>query len=179
MGKKAVFIGGIAVEAYVAYRRTHDVDLLVRQEDLHILKDLLEAEGFHYRRSLHLDKHVFKLREGGEVDAYTETVGGRVIDESFFRRGRDMEFAGSRIRVPSLEALLVLKMLAGREMDLTDIAVLLQEHREEVDTRALEEMAGREILHRTTSIVADYLPAEYGWSALQKLKAWVSDQEWG
>ncbi|MFQ5839055.1 MAG: hypothetical protein ACE5HJ_09805, partial [Thermoplasmata archaeon] len=51
LGDRALFIGGVAVEAYVAYRRTHGIDVIVTSADLQRLRDLLEGQGFLYRES--------------------------------------------------------------------------------------------------------------------------------
>ncbi len=91
---RAVFIGGVAVEAYAPYRRTHDIDVVVRERDFPALKACLVEAGFAHRRT-HLAKHTFKGREGGEVDAYTERVGEVPVEEALFRRARSLPYAAS------------------------------------------------------------------------------------
>ncbi|MFQ5837317.1 MAG: nucleotidyltransferase, partial [Thermoplasmata archaeon] len=141
LGDRALFIGGVAVEAYVAYRRTHDVDVIVRAADFHRLRDLLEGQGFRYRESPHLGKHIFKAAERGEVDAYTDKVGDTRVTDLLFGRGKRLRYAGRRVLVAGLEDLLALKLAAGREMDLADVAVLLWERGDEVDHDLVESLA--------------------------------------
>lgn len=178
LGNRALFIGGVAVEAYVAYRRTHDVDVVIRARDLHQLRDLLDGEGFRYRASPHLEKHIFKAPDRGEVDAYTSRVGEVEVTESLFERGRTLPYAGTRIRVAGFEDLLSLKLAAAREMDLVDAAVLLWEKGDEVDTGLLEALVGRETLRELAGDIAEALPLEYGWVARQRLKERVRQRGW-
>lgn len=174
----ALFIGGVAVEAYVAYRRTHDIDVIVQPADLHRLREVLEGQGFLYRESPHLAKHIFKTLEGGEVDAYTETVGETQVTNALFDRGRRLAYAGTNIFVAGVEDLLALKMAAGREMDLTDAAVLLWEMRDEVDHEVLETLVGRGRLQELGGAIGESLPSEYGWTARQRLKERLRGLSW-
>jgi predicted nucleotidyltransferase len=178
LGDKALFIGGVALEAYVAYRRTQDIDVVVREGDLHLLRELLEEEGFRYRYSPHLAKHVLKARRAGEVDAYTMRVGEREVDESLFSRARSLPFAGVTIRVAGLEDLIAVKLSASHEMHLADVAVLLWERREELDVDLLEDLVGHETLGRSAPSIVDALPMEYGWVPRQRLKAWLGERGW-
>lgn len=170
LGDRALFIGGVAVEAYVAYRRTPAVDVLVRAADLHRLRDLLEGQGFLYRESPHLEKHIFKAAERGEVDAYTDQVGDTRVTDLLFGRGRRLEYAGTTILVAGLEDLLALKLAASREMDLADAAVLLWERGDEVDHDLLNRLAGQGKLRDLAGSIGELLPPEYGWTARQRLK---------
>lgn len=172
-----MFIGGVAVEAYAPYRRTHDVDVVVQERDFAALKACLVDAGFAHRRT-HLAKHTFKGREAGEVDAYTECVGDVPVEEALFRRARVLSYGGVAVSAASLEDLLRLKLLAGREMDLADVAVLLHERRGEVDGRLAEALAGLDLLRRSAPRIADLLPEEYGWQARQSLKAWLRQRGW-
>jgi len=173
MGQRALFIGGVAVECYAPYRRTHDIDLVVRERDLHDLRACLEGMGFAHHRPPHLVKHSFKGREAGEVDVYTESVGRISVDEDLFRRGRELRYAGTPVFVVSLEDLLRLKLVAGREIDLTDVAVLLHERGGDVAMGRLQSLVGRAILEAAASRIPDLLPQEYGWQARQRLKGWL------
>ncbi len=170
LGDRALFIGGVAVEAYVAYRRTHDVDVIVRATDFHSLRDLLEGQGFLYRESPHLEMHIFKASERGEVDAYTDRVGDTRVTDLLLGRGRRLEYAGTSILVAGLEDLLALKLAAGREMDLADVAVLLWERGDEVDAELLESLVGGGRLRELAASIGELLPPEYGWEARQRLK---------
>lgn len=173
-----MFIGGVAVESYAPYRRTHDIDLAVRERDFPDLRTLLEGEGYSHRRSSHLDKHTFKSRDLGELDVYTSRIGDVPVEEALFERGREMDFCGIRLPTASLEDLLRLKLEAGREMDWADVAVLLHERGDEVDSKALEDLIRPEVLRKAAPSLPDLLPAEYGWQARQSLKVWLRQRGW-
>ncbi len=187
LGDRAVFIGGVAVEAYAPYRRTHDIDVVVRERDFPALKTCLVEAGFAHRRT-HLAKHAFKAREAGEVDAYTERVGevdaytervGEVpVEEPLFRRARSLPYAGISLSIASLEDLLRFKLSAGREMDLADVALLLHARRDELDMALLKTLVGLDDLRERAPLVPDLLPEEYGWQARQRLKAWLREAGW-
>jgi predicted nucleotidyltransferase len=178
LGARAVFVGGVAVECYVPYRRTHDVDVVTRERDFATLKSLLVAEGFAHRRASHLDKHAFKARGGGQVDAYTSRVGDVAVDEGLFRRSRELAFGGTHVQAASIEDLIRLKLSAGREMDLADVAVLLHERGAEVDEEALESLVGSLPLREAGPRLPDMLPEEYGWQARRALKGWLRKRGW-
>lgn len=177
LGERAVFIGGVAVEAYAPYRRTHDIDVVVRERDFPPLRDCLVKAGFAFRRT-HLAKYTFKGREAGEVDAYTERVGDVPVDEALFRRARTLPYGDASTAVASLEDLLRMKLSAGREMDLADIAVLLHERGKEIDVPLAERLAGIDRIRAMAPSVPDLLPEEYGWQARQRLKAWMRERGW-
>ena len=174
---RAVFIGGVAVECYAPYRKTHDIDVVTRERDFPPLKGCLVDAGFAHRRT-HLAKHTFKGREAGEVDAYTSRVGDVPVDEDLFRRARALAYEGVPVSVASLEDLLRFKLVAGREMDLADVAVLLHERRGEMDEALAERLVGIEILRERAPVVPDVLPEEYGWQSRQQLKAWLRGKGW-
>lgn len=175
LGDAVLFIGGVAVETYVAYRRTHDIDLVVREMDMHTLKSLLRSSGFLHSRSAHLRKHVFKHRERGEVDAYTDRIGDVQVDEGIFERAKRRDFTGTSVLVPCLEDLILLKISSGREMDLADVAVLVFEFRDKIDFAAVERSLGAD-LRSSMRFLPDSLPMEYGWTSRGKLKRWVSER---
>lgn len=176
LGDRVLFIGGVAVEAYVAYRRTHDIDVVVRERDMHVLKSLMKSSGFLHSRSAHLRKDVFKHRERGEVDAYTNRVGDVEMEERFFERAKRRDFAASSVLVPCLEDLILLKITAGRELDLTDVAVLVFELGGKIDFAAVEQRLGADTVRRSMSSLPDHLPMEYGWVSRNKFKRWVSER---
>jgi len=178
MGDRAVFVGGVAVECYAPYRRTHDVDVVVRERDFAALKSLLVGEGFAHRRPTHLEKHAFKARDGGEVDAYTSRIGDVPVDEGLFRRSRRVPFGGTRVRAASPEDLVRLKLSAGREMDLADVAVLLCEKSAEFDGKGLESLVGLDRLRAAAGRLPDSLPEEYGWQARRALRSWLRNHGW-
>ena len=57
LGDHAVFIGGVAVECYAPYRRTHDIDVVTRERDFPALKAGLVEAGFAHRRGVFHEAH--------------------------------------------------------------------------------------------------------------------------
>ncbi len=117
-------LGALAVQAYVPYRYTHDVDVAVDRADLWKLKGELESKGYVLIENPRLGKLEFKHRGKGDIDVYTEEISG--IDVGLLiRRSRLASILGMKARVVSPEDLLLLKCKAGRERDLADVAALL------------------------------------------------------
>lgn len=100
------------------------------------------------------------------------------MDEALFRRARALTYSGLPIIAASLEDLLRLKLTAGREMDLADVAVLLHERRDEMDAELAQTLVGLDLLSRSSPLIPDLLPEEYGWQARQAVKAWLREQGW-
>jgi len=65
-------LGALAVQAYVPYRYTHDVDVAVDHADLWKLKGELESKGYVLIENPRLGKLEFKHRGKGDIDVYTE-----------------------------------------------------------------------------------------------------------
>ena len=151
---------------------------MVRERDLADLKKLPASVGFAHSRSPHLEKHSFKSRDSGDVDAYTSRIGKLPVEEGLFKRSRHLPFGGVEVCVVSLEDLVMLKLSAARETDLADVAVLFAERGEEIDASLLAERAGVSELRRRAREIVDLLPAEYGWQARGKLKRWLREKGW-
>jgi hypothetical protein len=177
LADRAVFIGGVAVESYVPYRTTHDIDVVTRDRDFPTLKAALLKASFSHRET-HLAKHWFKSPGVGEVNAYTSRIGDLPIDEDLMRRARKLAYANVPVTVASLEDLLRLKLKAGREMDLADVAVLLHARHHEINLPLVERLVGQDLLPIHAQRVPDLLPEEYGWQARQALKSWLIEVGW-
>ncbi len=119
LGGKVIFIGAVAVLAYLGwrYRATHDIDIaLVSLEPKYLLR-----VGFReYKEYLYTPS-------GFKVDVYTEDVNGVPI--SVLEEGsRWIPVGKARIRVPRVEDLIATK-LTGRARDEEDIMELMKVHR--------------------------------------------------
>jgi hypothetical protein len=124
--------GGNAVAAWVsrvdesAARNTRDVDLLVRREDFHAVRDALEGAGFLHRHSagieLFLDGPGAKARDALRVVFAREFV--RPAEPIPNPDVSDSEDAGS-FRVLSLPALVQIKLTAYRDKDRTHLRDLI------------------------------------------------------
>ena len=131
-------LGALAVQSYVPYRYTHDVDVAVHKADLWILKGELELKGYVLVENPRLGKLEFKRRGRGDIDVYTEEISGIKV-ERLIRRARQTTIFGRKARVISPEDVLLLKCKAGRERDLADAAAILVKLSNRLDWNYLSE----------------------------------------
>ncbi len=143
-----LIIGGVAVQAYGHVRTTQDVDLIVAPDprNLALLAAALEQLGARLKG---VDAHLLgidptnpvHLREGanfglatraGGLDVWTATAalkGARPWTE-LRERAVTAEVGGQSLRFVDRDDLIRMKLAAGRERDLQDIAALTsQENR--------------------------------------------------
>ncbi len=125
-------LGALAVQAYVPYRYTHDVDVAVDKAHLWILRRNLEFRGYVMLENPRLGKLEFKHREKGDIDVYTEEISGIRVEE-LLHRARKARILGLEVQVISPEDLILLKCRAGRERDLSDAAAILVKMADELD----------------------------------------------
>lgn len=142
MNVRYAFLGALAVSAIRPFRMTHDVDVAVHPADLWKLKQGLSNLGYMLVENPRLGKLEFKHREKGDIDVYTESISGLSV-ELLLRRSVEAELRGMKVRVISPEDVLLLKVAAGRERDLADIALILFELGERLDWDYVREMGDR------------------------------------
>lgn len=101
-------LGGIASSVHGRYRWTHDIDLLVREDDADAALDALLLAGFTVQR---LNPHwLYKAaKDDVLVDVLFRSKGDLTYDGEMIARTRVSEFKGVRIRVLAPEDLLVIK----------------------------------------------------------------------
>lgn len=137
---KYALVGAWALIQITRYRTTHDVDAAVLKTDLWKLREKLEEIGYFYLRNPRLEKHEFKHTEKGDIDVYTETIGGIPI-EQLIDRANTIVFEDQKVKCVSPEDLILVKLAAGRERDMADIAVVLYHLIEKLDWNYLNEEA--------------------------------------
>jgi hypothetical protein len=125
-------IGGHAVAAWVAtkdeslVRLTRDVDLLVRREDLAHIRQVLEADGFVYRRVA--QTNVFLEDANAKVgDAVHLIFSGHNVRPEHVLPAPDVDDSGigKAFRVIPLESLVRTKLVAWRRKDQVHLLDLL------------------------------------------------------
>ena len=132
-GRSYAVIGGNAVIHWIsqidptAYRFTHDVDVLIRREDLPSLTKAMEAAGFRYRHVRGIDMFMdgpqnkvgdaVHLLFASEKVRPTDLVPTPSVEESI---------PGNGYRVLGLEALIRMKLTSFRLKDQTHIDDMLQ-----------------------------------------------------
>jgi len=129
-----VVIGGHAVAAHGYARQTVDLDLLVRDDDRRAWVDLLTGFGY---RLFHEDAAFVQLTPPTAAHWPVDLL---LVSEPTFAgvmaEAREVDFGTQRVRIPSLEHLLALKLHAlkgarpPRDLkDLTDVAQLVEANR--------------------------------------------------
>jgi hypothetical protein len=117
--------GGVAVAIHGAPRATQDIDLLLREEDLDLLRPVARACGFG------LESLPMEFSSGVTVQRFTKIIGteplmldvlfvGRTLEAVWAGR-QTLELEGAKVRVVSREGLITLKLAAGRPQDLVDV----------------------------------------------------------
>ncbi|MFI5385084.1 MAG: hypothetical protein ACHQ50_03095 [Fimbriimonadales bacterium] len=124
--------GGNAVAAWVttvdeaAVRNTRDVDVLIRRQDMELVRRALEGVGFVYRHTANLDVFLdgpdAKVRDAVHVIFANEKVREH---ESMANPGVEESEAASEFRVISLKSLVQIKLTAFRDKDRTHLRDML------------------------------------------------------
>jgi len=121
-------VGGLAVAVWGAPRATKDIDLLVRREALPT------AMAAIAKRRFELAAAPMKFRDGMEVQRVSRVEGGELLTVDFILVDQNLEPAwSSRMKldttdgptwVISRDALIQMKVAAGRPIDAADIEKL-------------------------------------------------------
>ncbi len=134
-------VGAVATRAYMPERATKDLDILVRQEDSHEVRERLEAAGYQYITQLAIPGFLVQSPQGIEVDVILGDYPW--LDEALARPRQDQ--AG--YPVLDLPYLVLMKMAASRSRDVGDLGTMLG-------------LASEEELVSVRAVVARYAPTE-------------------
>jgi hypothetical protein len=125
--------GGIACWARGGPETDHDVDFLVRPEDAERALEALANAGMRPERPP--EGWLFKAWENGTyVDLIFESSAGPITND-YFERAQELEVYAVRMRVASLEDILVTKLLALNEqkLDYGPVVEISRSLREQID----------------------------------------------
>lgn len=125
--------GGLACWARGAPKTEHDVDFLVRPDDAERARQALADAGMRTEKPP--EGWLLKAYDDGVlIDLIFDPQGGPV-DDAVFERADDMEVHATRMKVASLEDVLVAKLLALTEQqpDYSSVLELARSLREQVD----------------------------------------------
>ena len=131
--------GRLACWARGAPKTEHDVDFLVRPDDLPRAQAALEHAGL--RTEDPPEGWLLKAYDGDVlVDLIFDPQGGP-IDDAIFDRSEDLEVYATRLKVAALEDVLVQKLLAlsEQEPDFSSVLELARSLREQVDWEDVRE----------------------------------------
>lgn len=132
-GVDHALVGGLAVAVWGAPRATKDIDLLVRREDLGRAGAAIAGCGYT------LEAFPMEFSDGMEVHRRNKIVDGQVMTVDFLVVDRNTEPAwqtrapqeieGATINVISRDALIRMKLAAGRPQDTADVVRLTEQDR--------------------------------------------------
>ena len=138
-GVPFVLGGGLAAWARGGPKTEHDVDFLVKPEDAERAQQALSEAGMRIERPP--EGWLLKAYDDGVlVDLIFDPQDGP-IDDGIFDRAEDLEVHAMRMKVASLEDVLVQKLLAisEQEPDYSSVLELARSLREQVDWGAVRE----------------------------------------
>ncbi len=126
-----VLIGGFAVNHYKVSRQTADLDFLIMAEDFKKIVKLLEAEGYEENYSQEVFSRLI-TNSDYLLDLDFMFVDGETLSK-IIKKGKEIEIAGQKFIVPSLDHLIALKLHSikhnpglRKEKDLSDIIELIK-----------------------------------------------------
>jgi len=110
-----VVFGGIAVWAYGRRRQTKDIDLLIRREDARRTLAALEDAGFLTEETDHRWLYKASL-DHSDIDLIFEARGEVRLTADILSRRRSLEIGGVPFKVMDPENLVLMKILATKEI---------------------------------------------------------------
>jgi hypothetical protein len=145
LGTDCMLVGGLAASAWGHVRATQDVDFVTRVDPKEVQRRLAEAGiDADLRRGDVLAGDVpwvvHGALQGIAFDVFPATIAVN------WQRGREVSlFEGGVLRIIDLTDLLRMKLVAGGPRDLWDVAALVKQHPEHLDTvRAAARSSGVE-----------------------------------
>lgn len=127
-GIEYALVGGLAVAIWGAPRATQDIDFLVRPESLAAALTAVEPRGYRLRALPMTFKDGMQLQRVSKLDAGALlTIDFILVDanlEPVWASRQALELAGAPIWVISRQALIQMKVAAGRPQDALDIQSL-------------------------------------------------------
>jgi predicted nucleotidyltransferase len=131
--------GGLAAWARGGPKTEHDVDLLLKPEDAERAQQALAEAGMRTERPP--EGWLLKAYDDGVLIDLIFSPRGGPIDDEIFDRAEDLEVHAMRMKVVSLEDVLVQKLLALSEQDpdYSSVLELARSLREQVDWNEVRE----------------------------------------
>jgi hypothetical protein len=118
-------VGGLAVAVWGAPRATQDIDLLVRPEAIDVIAATIEPLGFRFRALPMTFSDGMRLQRISKIEAGALlTLDLILVDanlEPAWQSRQQLQLHGAPIWVISREALIQMKIAAGRTQDALDV----------------------------------------------------------
>ena len=134
--------GGLAAWARGGPESDHDLDLLVRPHDAERALQALERAGLRPEKPP--ENWLYKAWDDDILVDVIFAPSGNTVDDAMFDRAEDLEVNAVRMRVMSLEDLLVTKLsaLGEHEVDYESVLEIARACREQIDWAQVRERAG-------------------------------------
>jgi hypothetical protein len=139
LGRPSMLIGGIAVIARGVPRLTVDVDAVIQAAGLDIARlwQVLRDSGFQPRvddaEEFATERQVLLLRHAASGIPVDLSLGWMTFEEAAMARATPVDLGGVRLSVAVPEDLVVLKAVAWRNLDKSDITELVVRHHAGMD----------------------------------------------
>ncbi len=132
-GVEYALVGGLAVAVWGAPRMTQDIDLLVQAADADRAVQVAKGCGFTF------ESFPMEFKDGMELRRVSKVVGQAhlFVDfilvnanlEAAWQSRRPVPYGGRALAVISRDALIKMKVAAGRPQDMLDVAALKETDR--------------------------------------------------
>jgi len=159
-----IVIGGIAAGVLGRPRFTEDVDLLIfiSKGKVKKLLKFFEKAGFEFDRNTIentvLARGVFRIFFKGFYADFI--INATDFGKKALKRAIEVELWGEKVKFPTPEDMLILKLIAGRKLDLIDAEEILLANKEKIDEQYLMKTA-QEFCDETENMAV--------WKRLQKI----------
>jgi hypothetical protein len=131
--------GSLAVWARGGPETRHDLDFVIKEEDLERAVDVLSEAGMRPEKPP--EEWLWKAWDGDVLIDLIFAPRGLEVTDEVIRRGEQLHVLGITIPVMSIEDVLVTKLLAlhEHELDFTGLVRIARAVREQIDWRYLRE----------------------------------------
>ena len=129
-GVDYALVGGLAVGVWGAPRATKDIDLLVRAADVALAKTALRSRGYT------LEALPMQFTDGMQMQRVSKLVEGQLVTVDLILVDHNLEpiwqsrqrraIESAELSVVSREALIAMKVAAGRPQDQADVVKLTE-----------------------------------------------------
>jgi predicted nucleotidyltransferase len=149
--------GGLAVWAHGGPDTDHDVDFILKQEDVDRALEALEKDGFTSEKPP--EGWLVKVYDGDCMIDLIFEPSGMTVDDGILQRADEMDVYAIRMRVLSVTDILATKLFALKEheVDYEDVLEIARACREQVDWAELRERTSSHPYAKAFFTLADEL----------------------
>lgn len=153
VGAEYAICGGVAVALSGRGRATRDLDVVAVLTDEQLFAFVEAARGLGFSHHSRADRHHLDdvvlyrfwlpVRDTGLSTSLDLQCGHSEFHSNVARRAQEVRVAGTRLKVASLEDLILMKLMAFRPVDRADAIDIVALNRGQVDEAYLQDWARR------------------------------------